>query len=128
MISLLKNPLDREERLERVRSYLRAIGLRRFCAIVFGSVGRGDFTAESDTDLLVISDELPEEPRRRVDVLFHVRHIAPEIEPVGWRYADWQRRQGEGDPFVGILRREGIEISSGDVYESHGLSGRRGAG
>ncbi|MDW8470041.1 MAG: nucleotidyltransferase domain-containing protein [Burkholderiales bacterium] len=47
------------ERLARVRRYLAALGLRRWRAIVFGSVGRGDFTAESDTDLLVVSDELP---------------------------------------------------------------------
>jgi predicted nucleotidyltransferase len=50
MISLLKNPRDRGERLARLQRYLAALGLERHRAIVFGSVARGDFTADSDTD------------------------------------------------------------------------------
>jgi predicted nucleotidyltransferase len=112
MISLLKNPRDRGERLERVQRHLAALGLERYRAIVFGSVARGDFTADSDTDLLVVSDELPVNPKARVDVLFDIRDMAPEIEPIGWREADWTRREAGGDPFIGVLRREGIALSS----------------
>ncbi len=65
MLSLPNNPLDRTERFERVRRYLRAFGISHYRAIVFGSVARGDFTAESDTDLLVVSDELPPDLRER---------------------------------------------------------------
>jgi predicted nucleotidyltransferase len=110
MISLPADPRDREERLERVRRYLAALGLVNFRAIVFGSVGRGDFTAESDTDLLIVSDELPADLRARLDLLFSVREIAPEVEPIGWREEDWRRREREGDPFVGVLKREGVEV------------------
>ncbi|MCX7960267.1 MAG: nucleotidyltransferase domain-containing protein [Burkholderiales bacterium] len=110
MISLAANPLDRAERLARVRRYLAALGLRRWRAIVFGSVGRGDFTAESDTDLLIVSDELPADPRARLDFLFSVREVAPEVEPIGWRGEDWRRREREGDPFIEILRREGLVL------------------
>jgi predicted nucleotidyltransferase len=112
MISLLKNPRDRSERLERVHRYLAALGIKRYRAIVFGSVARGDFTADSDTDLLVVSDELPANPKARVNVLFDIRDLAPEIEPIGWREADWARREAEGDPFIGVLRREGMALSS----------------
>jgi predicted nucleotidyltransferase len=111
MLSRLENALDREERLRRVRTYLAALGLRHYRAIVFGSVGRGDFVAESDTDLLVVSDELPEEPRARIDRLFDLRHLAPEIEPVGWREAEWRRREAEGDPFLERLKREGLQVA-----------------
>ncbi len=111
MLSLPADPLDRTERIARVRSYLAALGLNRYRAIVFGSVGRGDFTAESDTDLLVISDDLPAGVRERLDLLFAARDIAPEVEPIGWRTEDWERRQREGDPFIAVLRRDGIEIN-----------------
>jgi predicted nucleotidyltransferase len=111
MISLPADPLDRAERLARVRRYLGALGLARWRAIVFGSVGRGDFTAESDTDLIVVSDELPADPRARLDLLFSVRELAPEVEPIGWREEDWRRREREGDPFIAVLKSEGLEIA-----------------
>lgn len=107
------DPLDRLERLERARQYLAALGLRRYRAIVFGSVARGDFTAESDTDLLVVSDELPVDVMERMDVLSKARTVAPELEPVGWRVADWRRREANGDPFVVILLKEGVVIAEG---------------
>lgn len=111
MLSLPADPLDRAERIARVRSYLARLGLDRYRAIVFGSVGRGDFTAESDTDLLVVSDELPADPRARLDLLFSARDVAPEVEPIGWREDDWRRREREGDPFVALLRREGLDLT-----------------
>jgi predicted nucleotidyltransferase len=81
-----------------------ALGLTRCRALVFGSVARGDFVAESDTDLLVVSDELPEDPRSRMDRLYSVQPALPEIEPVGWREVDWVRRKAAGDPFIGGVR------------------------
>jgi predicted nucleotidyltransferase len=110
MLSLPVNPLDRAERFARVRSYLVALGLKHYRAIVFGSVGRGDFTADSDTDVLVISDDLPEQMRTRLDLLFGARDVAPEVEPVGWRESDWRRREAEGNPFIAVLKREGMEV------------------
>lgn len=110
MLSLPSNPGDRDERFVRVRAYLRTLGLKNYRALVFGSVARGDFTAESDTDLLVISDELPRDPKTRISLLFDARDVAPEIEPVGWRESDWARRESEQDPFVALLKREAVPV------------------
>lgn len=110
MISLPSNPLDRAERLVRARRYIDALGLARWRALVFGSVGRGDFTADSDTDLLIVSDELPQDLRARLDLLFARRELAPEVEPIGWREEDWARRERDGDPFLEILKRDGLPI------------------
>jgi len=110
MIGRLRDPLDRDERIAQVRIYLRALGLGCYRALLFGSVARGDFTAESDTDLLIISDELPESLRERIDRLYAVHRVAPEVEPIGWREADWRRREAAGDPFVALLKREAVEV------------------
>jgi predicted nucleotidyltransferase len=96
--------------LARVRTYLGELGLRRYRAWVFGSVARGDFTKESDTDVLVISDELPVDRKRRLDRMFDARMVAPEIEPVGWLASELREREATNDPFLEILRREAVLV------------------
>jgi len=104
--------VDKEARLrwrsQRIQQYLSCLPLTHYRAIVFGSVARGDFILESDTDLLIISDELPESPQARLDLLFECRDSTPEIEPIGWREVDYQRRKAQGDLFLTILETEGI--------------------
>ena len=110
MLSRPVDPLSRAERFERVRTYLETLGLERYRAWVFGSVGRGDFTKESDTDVLIVSDDLPEDRRQRFDLIFDARDVAPEIEPVAWLEREWEEREATGDPFLAILRREAIAV------------------
>jgi predicted nucleotidyltransferase len=38
--------------------------------ILFGSHARGDYTDQSDVDILVVSDDLPADPRRCFEALF----------------------------------------------------------
>jgi hypothetical protein len=40
--------------------------------------------------------------------LFECRDSTPEIEPIGWREVDYQRRKAQGDLFLTILETEGI--------------------
>jgi len=110
MLKLPTDPLSRDERLARVRSYLAELQLRHYRAWVFGSVARGDFTKESDTDVLVVSDELPADRQGRLDRLFDARTVAPEIEPVGWRAEEWRTRETDRDPFLELLKREAVLI------------------
>ncbi len=112
MIRLPAESLDRSERLSRVKAYLAHLPLTNYRAVIFGSVARGDFVAESDTDLLIISDDLPEDFGERLDLLFDARGFVPEIEPVGWRWTDWIRRRQEKDPFLPVLLQEGLWIAS----------------
>jgi predicted nucleotidyltransferase len=95
-------------RAQRIQQYLNQLPLRHYRVIIFGSVARGDFTLESDTDLLIISNELPKSPKARIDILFDLRLETPEIEPIGWREDDYQHRLNTGDPFLAVLGREGI--------------------
>lgn len=120
-------PLSRAERYERARAYLQALGLRRYRAWIFGSVARGDFTKESDTDVLIVSDALPEDRKQRLDLVFDARVIAPEIEPVAWLGKEWKEREARGDPFLAILTREAVLVEAqteGDPGHQPGPSGR----
>jgi hypothetical protein len=97
-------------RLARVREYLGRLPLATVRGIVFGSVARGAFAIGSDTDLLVISDDLPPGIRARIDLLGDHRDGLGEIDPVGWTEREWRQRLEAGDPFAELLAREGIAV------------------
>ena len=106
--------LSIEWRLDRVCQYLARLPLVHVRGIVFGSVARQACSIGSDTDLLVISDDLPAAIRDRIDVLGDHRDGLGEIDPVGWTEAEWRRRLDERDPFATLLAREGIPVAFRD--------------
>lgn len=65
--------------------------------VVYGSVARGDWNDESDIDVLVLADDLPDAPLARLAALGE-----PEdrVEPVVWSIADWRREHQRGNPIV----------------------------
>ena len=101
-------------RLARVEDFLGRLPLAAKRGIVFGSVARRAFSIGSDTDLLVISDDLPTGVRARIDLLGDHRDGLGEIDPVGWTEEEWRRRLAAGDPFAVLLAREGIAVPAGD--------------
>lgn len=66
-------------------------------AVVFGSVARGDWNDESDIDVLVVVDNLPDAPLAR---LAAVGEPEDRVEPVVWSVADWQRERRRGNPII----------------------------
>ena len=102
--------LSLEWRLARVEEFLGRLPLAAKRGIVFGSVARRAFSLGSDTDLLVISDDLPAAVRARIDLLGDHRDGLGEIDPVGWTEAEWRRRMDTGEPFAILVDREGIPV------------------
>jgi predicted nucleotidyltransferase len=67
--------------------------------VVFGSVARGDWAADSDIDVLVISPNAPEDPWERARVAAALREAAGEAAPLlelhvvkPEQYLGWYRR------------------------------------
>ena len=106
------------QRLERVRAYLARLPLTHARGIAYGSVGRRAFGMASDTDLLVLSDDLPPTVRERIDPLGDHRTGLAEIDAIGWTEAEWQRRLSENEPFAALIQRECI------AAERCGLTGK----
>lgn len=103
--------LSLEWRLDRVRRYLDRLPLSRARGIVYGSVGRRAFGIGSDTDLLVLSEDLPRTVRGRIDTLGDHRDGLGEIDAIGWTESEWARRLADNDPFASLIKREGIVVS-----------------
>lgn len=100
----------REDALQKVRQYISSLGLKRYKAILFGSYARGDFNYASDIDLLIISDELPEDLNERLSFLNLKRWGLADVEPIGWTEKEYELRKKKFDPFIRLLEKEGIVI------------------
>lgn len=82
-----------------IREALQPLSQRIRAAFVFGSVAKGEDTAGSDIDLLVVSDDLgyPD-----VMVVLHplMEQLGREINPTIYSSAEWSQRMALGNNFV----------------------------
>jgi hypothetical protein len=73
-------------------------------AIVAGSVARGDFNVWSDVDLVIVSDDLPADPRERFDRL--TAHRPGRVEVHGYTTEQFAAAVRRGD----ALAREAADV------------------
>ncbi|WP_256202660.1 nucleotidyltransferase domain-containing protein [Sulfuracidifex tepidarius] len=66
--------------------------------ILFGSRARGDYTNESDIDVLVVSDALPKDSREGFGILFDPNE--PEVEPAAMNTEVFMRKLKNGSTFI----------------------------
>jgi predicted nucleotidyltransferase len=100
----------RNEAVAKAKQYTSSLNLKKYKAVLFGSFARGDFNYASDIDLLIISDELPENLNERLSFLNSKRWDTPDVEPIGWTEKEYELRKKKHDPFIGLLEKEGIVI------------------
>ncbi|MEA1907017.1 MAG: nucleotidyltransferase domain-containing protein [Euryarchaeota archaeon] len=102
--------------MERVIEYCRRVDsefkLKR--VILFGSRSRGDFYPQSDIDLLLISDEFPDDWFTRQARLCFLK--LRQIEPIGYTTDEIQRMKDHGNTFIKNILREGKEIKSASYH------------
>ncbi len=92
-----------------VSGFFRRLGTKNLKALIlFGSVGRGDFTEKSDIDVLLISDDT-EELRKRVDELAEefLEEYDVDIMPVYFTENEFKERKERFDKFVMNVLNEG---------------------
>ncbi|MET1160466.1 MAG: nucleotidyltransferase domain-containing protein [Thermoprotei archaeon] len=73
--------------------------------VLFGSRARGDYTDESDIDILVVADDLPKDPREAFDVLRDPRF--PLVNPIGMNTEVFLKKLHEGNTFVLEILEDG---------------------
>ena len=82
MIAVLKKRQAlREHYLQLALEYVQSLEseLSITAAAVIGSVARGDFNDASDIDVIIISEDLPQDPLERSAVLYE--NVPPLVEP-----------------------------------------------
>lgn len=95
---------------ERVIEYCRRVNqkFRLKRVILFGSRSRGDFYAKSDIDLLLISDEFPDDWFKRQSELYFLK--SKQIEPIGYTTTEIQNMLHDGNNFIQNVFKEGKDI------------------
>ncbi len=80
---LAKRERERNLLIEEARAYAERVqkALPDARVYLYGSVARGDFHDESDIDLLVVSELLPQDPLERLRLLY--RFVEGREEPKG---------------------------------------------
>lgn len=66
--------------------------------ILYGSMARGDYTEESDIDILVVGDFIPRDPREAYSTLVDPRF--PRVQPIGFNTEVFLRKLREGSTFI----------------------------
>ena len=107
---------------ERKRKRLEAIQLaKKFvkCASKFfsikeayliGSYARGDFNIWSDVDVVLIVDNPPKSPLKRLDMIKDCLLDYPSVEPIIIGLLDYERLRRKNNPIVMEIRRYGIKL------------------
>jgi len=96
--------------IERVIEYCRSVDreFRLKRVVLFGSRSRGDFYPHSDIDLLLVSDEFPDDWFTRQAKLYFLK--LKQIEPIGYTTTEIRGMIEEGNKFIENVFREGKEI------------------
>ena len=80
--------------------------------IVFGSVARGEATADSDIDLLIVAPGAENQYRRmaRAHEATRALGIGLPLSPLVMTAEEVERRLSRGDPFVRGILADGVEL------------------
>ena len=110
--------LDRRARIEALRRALRRAAavypIRR--AILFGSLARGQATAASDADLLVVLAEAEQSrPRDRIPGMLAAMSPLPcPVDLFVVTEAEYERARREGSALVAEAEQSGLDLLEGD--------------
>lgn len=85
-----------DELQELIEEYKRRFKVR--LVVLFGSMARGDYTDESDIDLLVVADDLPGDPREAFALLRSPK--MPRLNPIGFKTEIFLKKLKEGSTFT----------------------------
>ena len=102
--------------MEKLRAVAEKLGTYRVRLVVlFGSRARGDYTDESDIDLLIVADDLPKDPREAYDVARKLICDA-RIHPVCFRTDSFIKRLEDESTFIMEVIEDGKMIYADEAF------------
>lgn len=99
---------EKAHALKLARRYVHKLRRRlgSLSAFVYGSFARGDFNAGSDIDIVVVSDSLPGNVFKRLDLLY--KDVSGGIEPKGYTKGEFLKLVTSNNPLTRDVIEHGI--------------------
>jgi len=91
------------EELRDLAERLKDYGVR--LVVLFGSVARGDYTEESDVDVLVVADRLPSDPRDAYEVVKRV--VDARVQPTCFTTSSFLKKLRSESTFIMEVLEDG---------------------
>lgn len=89
--------------------------LKPMCAVVIGSVARGDFNDASDVDVVLISDKMPDVYKKRFELLYD--YVFDAIEPKGYKIEEFISIYKKKNPIAVEAVEQGILIYDDGIWD-----------
>jgi uncharacterized protein len=93
-----------------------SIKLGKFTGILYGSMARGDYNVWSDIDFLVISDMLPENPLKRLELLYSLTDTPIEVK--GYTRNEFLKMIEKRNPLALDALTEGMVLVDDGFWET----------
>ena len=87
------------EKLQKIAEALDRYRVR--LVILFRSMARGDYTDESDIDILIVADNIPNDPREAYQITREVTElIDPRIQPIALKTESFLKKLEKENTFI----------------------------
>jgi predicted nucleotidyltransferase len=84
------------------------------CIVLFGSTARGDWDAYSDIDVLIISDDLPDDFFKSLTILYKPRR--GRVQPFGYNSANVEKMIVNRNDFIINTLKDATPIMGEEYY------------
>jgi predicted nucleotidyltransferase len=100
------------EGLRELAEKLRGYGVRLI--ILFGSRARGDYTEDSDVDVLVVADQLPRDPREAYAVV--AKLAGPKVTPTCLNTESFMKRLEDESTMIMEVLEDGKVVYADEGF------------
>ncbi len=104
----------RENAIQEAKTFAICIAkkLGKITAILFGSYARGDFNEWSDIDVLILAENLPQNPIKRLDLIQNCLEKTPRIEPLIITISEFTKMKNKNPAIIDALKNGVILINN----------------
>jgi predicted nucleotidyltransferase len=100
------------EELNDIVEKIKAYGVK--LVVLYGSMARGDYTVESDIDILIVADNFSRDPRDGYEIV--MKYVNPRVHPVCLNTDSFRKLLENESTFILEILEDGKILYSDKVF------------